>query len=145
MIGFARFDPELFRRQLMKYTDLGLIKMGRACATAEWLIADPVTKSEQAKKYELCREEWRRHPKRAGVQKCDTVRMVGSRRVASGKILYEIVRNRANPYKSIQFRRRVSLVNPMDRSLLGVRFPPAPPICIPPVSLFTSSSLPTCA
>ncbi len=64
MIGFARFDPELFRRQLMKYSDLELIKMGRACAPANWLIADPLTKSEQAQKYELCRQEWRRrHPK----------------------------------------------------------------------------------
>ncbi len=25
MIGFARFDPELFRPQLMKYSDLELI------------------------------------------------------------------------------------------------------------------------
>ena len=66
MIGFARFDPELFRRQLMKYSDLELIKMGRACAPANWLIADPLTKSEQEKKYELCRAEWRRrHPKLA--------------------------------------------------------------------------------
>ncbi|MGA8675052.1 MAG: hypothetical protein WB621_07560 [Candidatus Acidiferrales bacterium] len=48
----------------MKYTDLELIKMGRACAPREWLIADPATKSEQARKYELCRQEWRRrHPK----------------------------------------------------------------------------------
>lgn len=65
MIGFARFDPELFRRQLMKYSDLELIKMGRACAPAEWLIADPLTKSEQAHKYELCKQEWRRrHPQK---------------------------------------------------------------------------------
>ena len=66
MVGFARFDPELFRRQLMHYTDLELIKMGRACAPANWRIADPMTKSEQAQKYELCRQEWRRrHPKLA--------------------------------------------------------------------------------
>jgi hypothetical protein len=64
MIGFARFDPELFRRQLTHYSDLELIKLGRSCAPAEWLAADPLTKSEQGKKYELCREEWgRRHPK----------------------------------------------------------------------------------
>lgn len=50
MIGFQRFDPELFRRQLMNYSDLELIKMGRACAPAEWLIADPMPKSEQAQK-----------------------------------------------------------------------------------------------
>ena len=66
MIGFARFDQKLFQRQLMKYSDLELIKMGRACAPAEQRIADPMTKSEQEKKYELCREEWRRrHPKLA--------------------------------------------------------------------------------
>ncbi|MFZ1975597.1 MAG: hypothetical protein WAU89_22320 [Candidatus Acidiferrales bacterium] len=64
MIGFARFDPELFRRQLMKYSDLEVIKMGKACAAANWRIADPMTKSEQAQKYELCRQEWRRrHPR----------------------------------------------------------------------------------
>ncbi len=64
MIGFQRFDPELFRRQLMKYSDLELIEMGKACRPAEWLIADPMTKSEQAQKYELCRREWmRRHSK----------------------------------------------------------------------------------
>jgi hypothetical protein len=66
MIGFARFDPELFRHQLIKYSDLELIKMGGACAPAEWLIADPQTKIENAAKYELCRQEWRRrHPKEA--------------------------------------------------------------------------------
>lgn len=63
MIGFARFDPELFRRQLMKYSDLELMKMGRACAPAESRVADPMTRSEQAEKYELCRQEGRRHPK----------------------------------------------------------------------------------
>jgi hypothetical protein len=64
MIGFTRFDPEAFRRQLMKYSDLELIKMGRSCAPAEWLIADPMTKAEYAEKYKLCRAEWRRrHPK----------------------------------------------------------------------------------
>jgi hypothetical protein len=62
---FARFDPELFRRQLMKYTDLELIKMGRECGPSEWLIADRMNKSPNAEKYELCRAEWRRrHPKR---------------------------------------------------------------------------------
>ena len=67
MIGFVRFDPELFRRQLMKHRDLELIKMGRACAPAEWLIADPMAKAEYAKKYELCKVEWRRrHPKKGG-------------------------------------------------------------------------------
>jgi hypothetical protein len=66
MIGFARFDPEAFRRQLTKYSDLELIKMGRACQPAEWLIADPMTKAENAKKYALCRQEWRRwHPRRS--------------------------------------------------------------------------------
>jgi hypothetical protein len=58
MIGFAGFDPELFGRQLMKYSDLELIKMGRACAPAEWLIADPMTKAEYAKRYELCQLKW---------------------------------------------------------------------------------------
>ncbi|MFZ3332757.1 MAG: hypothetical protein WA197_19135 [Candidatus Acidiferrales bacterium] len=65
MIGFARFDLELFRRQLMHYSDLELIKMGKACPPAEQRIADPTTKEECAKKYELCKQEWRRrHPKR---------------------------------------------------------------------------------
>ena len=41
----------------MKYSDLELIKMGKACAPAEWLIADSMTKEEYAKKYELCRAE----------------------------------------------------------------------------------------
>jgi hypothetical protein len=40
--------------------------MGKECAPGNWLIADPMTKSENAEKYELCREEWkRRHPKAA--------------------------------------------------------------------------------
>jgi hypothetical protein len=59
------FDPELFRGQLMKYTDLELFKMGRACAPPAWLIADPMNKSPNAEKHELGRAEWRRrHPKR---------------------------------------------------------------------------------
>ena len=62
--GFGRFDAEAFRRRLMRYSDVDLIKMGKACAPAEWLIADPLTKAENANKYELCRAEWRRrHPK----------------------------------------------------------------------------------
>jgi hypothetical protein len=66
MIGFARFDPEAFRRPLMEYSDRELIKMGKECAPAEWLIADPMTKAECAEKYKLCRAEWRRrHPKAA--------------------------------------------------------------------------------
>jgi hypothetical protein len=48
----------------MKYSDLELIKMGKACAPSEWLIADPMTKAENDAKYKLCREEWRRrHPR----------------------------------------------------------------------------------
>jgi hypothetical protein len=64
MIGFARFDPEAFRRRLMEYSDKELIKMGKECAPGNWMIADPMTKSENATKYELCRQEWkRRHRK----------------------------------------------------------------------------------
>ena len=37
MIGFARFEPELFLRQVKKYSELELIKTRRACAPAEWL------------------------------------------------------------------------------------------------------------
>jgi hypothetical protein len=51
----------------MDYSDRELIKMGKACAPSQWLIADPMTKSENATKYELCRQEWRRHPKPAAV------------------------------------------------------------------------------
>lgn len=66
MIGFARFDPELFRRQVTHYNDRELIKMGRACAPANWQTADPMTKSDNPEKYELCRQEWRlRHPRPA--------------------------------------------------------------------------------
>ncbi len=67
MIGIVRFDPEAFRRRLTEYSDRELIKMGKSCAPSQWLIADPVTKSENAEKYKLCQAEWRRrHPKKEG-------------------------------------------------------------------------------
>ena len=52
MIGFGRFDAEAFRRRLMGYGDVDLIKMGKACVPSEWLIADPMTKLENAAKYD---------------------------------------------------------------------------------------------
>jgi hypothetical protein len=66
MVGFAKFDPEAFRRRLTEYSDRELIKLGKECAPSNWLIADRMTESENAQKYELCRQEWRRrHPKAA--------------------------------------------------------------------------------
>lgn len=59
-----------------------------------------------------------------------------------GEFLYEIVRNRANRYNFKRFCWKLSLVNPIDREQLGVRFPPAPPFRILPASLFATSSLP---
>jgi hypothetical protein len=50
------------------------------------------------------------------------------RHTSEPKILYEIVRNPANPYNFNRFCRLVSLVNPVHTRGLGVRFPPAPPL-----------------
>ncbi len=53
---------EEFRRRLMGYSEAELIKLGRSCSSA-----DPMTKSENAEKYKLCRDEWRRrHPQNEG-------------------------------------------------------------------------------
>jgi hypothetical protein len=62
MIGFQTFDAQNFRRRIMEYSEKELVEMGRATCPARWL--DPITKAENALKYEMCRQEWRkRHPK----------------------------------------------------------------------------------
>jgi hypothetical protein len=62
MIGFSKFNAEAFRKKIMEYTDPELRKMGRSCEPA--VRNDPQTELVNAKKYQLCREEWRRrHPK----------------------------------------------------------------------------------
>jgi hypothetical protein len=68
MIGFGRFDKEQFLRSLTEYSDLELIKLGRAVSPAGSRWADPMTLEQNAAKYELkyesCKKEWRRrHPK----------------------------------------------------------------------------------
>jgi hypothetical protein len=66
MIGFQRFDPELFRRKLMQYSDAELTKMGKAMCPAAQRWKDPASIADMAAKYKLCKEEWlRRHPKQA--------------------------------------------------------------------------------
>jgi hypothetical protein len=65
VIGFLKFDAEAFGRRLVEYSDLELIKLGRACAPGASPASDPLTRTQNATKYELCRQEWRRrHPKR---------------------------------------------------------------------------------
>jgi hypothetical protein len=84
----------------MKYNDLELIKMGRACAPAEWMIADPMTKAEHTKKYELCKQEWA-----DAIQsrlRSEVVNAVTHTR-AGDEILYDIVRNAANRYNFKRF------------------------------------------
>ena len=74
--------------------------MGRACAPANWLIADPLTKSEQERKYELCREEWRRrHPKpsdqspehRAGIPVCRIKTCAGRGNQIGGRVINRLI------------------------------------------------------
>jgi hypothetical protein len=60
MIGFGRFDKEQFRRKLMEYSDVELIKLGKATSPTASRWADPMTGTEKALKYELCKHEWRR-------------------------------------------------------------------------------------
>lgn len=60
MIGFARFDAETFRRRLIEFSDSELIQMGKACAPGAAPASDPLTRTENATKYELCRQEWKR-------------------------------------------------------------------------------------
>jgi hypothetical protein len=60
VIGFLKFDSEAFRRRLTAYSDVELIKLGKACAPGASPASDPLTRTENAKKYELCKEEWRR-------------------------------------------------------------------------------------
>lgn len=64
MIGMVKFDAEAFQRRLTEYTDSELVKFGRSCAPGASPASDPLTRTENATKYELCRQEWlRRHPK----------------------------------------------------------------------------------
>jgi len=60
VIGFLKFDAEAFGRRLVEYSDLELIKLGKACAPGASPTSDPLTRTENATKYELCRQEWRR-------------------------------------------------------------------------------------
>jgi hypothetical protein len=43
MIGFGRFDKKQFRRRLMKYSDLELVKLGKDASPAASRWADRMT------------------------------------------------------------------------------------------------------
>jgi hypothetical protein len=63
-MNYGFFDAEGFRRRLLGLTDAELITTGKSVAPAASRWQDPMTITENARKYELCNEEWRRrHPK----------------------------------------------------------------------------------
>lgn len=59
-MNYGFFDAEGFRRRLQSLTDAELTATGKSVSPGASRWQDPLTISENARKYELCREEWRR-------------------------------------------------------------------------------------
>ena len=63
-MNYGYFDAEGFRQRIQGLTDAELIATGKGVAPGASRSHDPVTIEHNARKYELCKEEWRkRHPK----------------------------------------------------------------------------------
>jgi hypothetical protein len=64
-MNYGLFDAEGFRRRLQGLTDDELITTGKTVSPEASHWEDPKTIMENATKYAICKEEWRRrHPKK---------------------------------------------------------------------------------
>lgn len=62
-MNYGFFDADGFRRRLQGLTDDELITTGKTVSPESSNWEDPKTIAENTRKYELCKEEWRRrHP-----------------------------------------------------------------------------------
>src|SRR5580700_3471169 len=61
----TRFDPEEFRRRLLKLSDADLVSIGRSVCSAASRWLDSLTRKNNKAKYRLCKKEWDcRHPRK---------------------------------------------------------------------------------
>jgi hypothetical protein len=59
-MNYGFFDSEGFRRRIQGLTDDELITTGKTVSPEASHWEDPKTIAENAQKYEICKEEWRR-------------------------------------------------------------------------------------
>jgi hypothetical protein len=55
--------------RLQRLTDIELITVGKSFSPAASHWQDPMTMTENARKYELCKEEWRRKTSQDGLMR----------------------------------------------------------------------------